>query len=328
MIIITGGSGFIGSNLLAEFSRQYKGDIVLCDILGNGDKWRNLSKHRVDAFIYPEQLLPFIENNPNKIEGIFHLGAISSTTEKDVDLIIKNNIQLSSELWHLTTLHQIRFIYASSAATYGDGSAGFDDKFNEPYLSQLRPLNPYGWSKHVFDRFVWREVDIYHRKPPQWAGLKFFNVYGPNEYHKDNQKSVVASLFPQIQSTEKAKLFKSYHPSYTDGGQLRDFVYVADCVKIMLWLFANPHISGLFNVGTGKARSFQDLASEVFKALNLAPNIEFIDMPETLKDKYQYYTQANIDKLLAAGYTTPMTSLEEGIKEYVQTYLTNDDPYQ
>jgi ADP-L-glycero-D-manno-heptose 6-epimerase len=328
MIIITGGSGFIGSNLVAEFSKQYKGDIVLCDILGDGDKWHNLSKHRVDYFIYPDQLLDFIEKNPNKIEGIFHLGAISSTTERDVDLIIKNNIQLSCELWRLAILHQIRIIYASSAATYGDGSAGFDDQFDEESLSKLRPLNPYGWSKHVFDRFVLREVDIFHRKPPQWVGLKFFNVYGPNEYHKGDQKSVAANLFPQIQSTGKAKLFKSYHPDYPDGGQLRDFIYVADCVKIMLWLFENSHVSGLFNVGTGKARSFQDLAVEVFKALNIPSNIEFIDMPEALKDKYQYYTQANMDKLIAAGYTDPMTSLEDGIKEYVQSYLTNEDPYR
>jgi ADP-L-glycero-D-manno-heptose 6-epimerase len=232
-------------------------------------------------------------------------------------------------LWRWCADHDVRFIYASSAATYGDGKAGFEDFEDPENLKKLQPLNAYGWSKHVFDRRNARLLanEDYAGTPPQWAGLKFFNVYGPNEYHKGGQMSVVCGLYPQISNGAAAKLFKSYHPDYKDGGQLRDFVYVKDCVDVVLWLLDNEDVSGLFNLGTGKARSFKDLAEASFAAIGKEPKISFIDMPETLKPKYQYYTQAEMGKLRKAGYTKDFTSLEDGVKDYIQNYLSKADPY-
>ena len=328
MIYITGGTGFIGSNLLHALAHRYPGELIVADDLGSENKWRNVSKHLIQSFIPKESTVDALADYAEDIHAVFHLGAISSTTETDADLVIHNNFSLSAALWDICTEHEIPFIYASSAATYGDGAWGFDDTFDDQALSQLRPLNPYGWSKHLFDRWVCSQINKGKPTPPQWAGLKFFNVYGPNEYHKGNQKSVVASLVPQIQETGMAKLYKSTHPDYEDGGQLRDFIYVDDCVQVMEWLHDTPSVSGLFNVGTGQARSFKDLALATFAALAIEPNIQYIDMPVTLKDKYQSYTQANIAQLRNAGYTRSMTTLEEGVRHYVQDYLTHNDPYR
>ncbi len=330
MIIITGSAGFIGSNLVAEFEQRYPSKkIVVCDWFEKGDKWRNLSGRAVYDFIEPEMLFDFIQNNEDDdIEAVFHMGASSSTTETDVDFIMSRNYQSSMDLWKLCTIFDIRFIYASSAATYGDGNQGFDDDQSLPHLQKLHPLNPYGWSKHIVDKAIIQRVEAGEPTPPQWAGLKFFNVYGPNEYHKGGQKSVVAGLYPTIKEGKPAKLFKSYKDGYVDGGQLRDFVWVGDCVNVMMWLYENPTVSGIFNVGTGQARTFEDLAKAVFLALGKKPKIEYFDMPETLRDKYQYFTEASMKKLQNHGYNIPFTSLEEGVKNYVQNFLEKENPYR
>lgn len=328
MIIVTGGTGFIGSNLVAGLEAHGCTDIVICDTLGTEDKWRNIAKREIRDIVHPERLFDYLETHKDKIEVIFHMGAISATTEKDVDLIVETNVVLSRRIWKWCGKHNKRMIYASSAATYGDGKAGFDDVQTSEGLQELLPLNAYGWSKHVFDRRVARVLTTQSEPiPPQWAGLKFFNVYGPNEYHKEDQMSVICKLYPQVKAGAAAKLFKSYHPDYEDGGQLRDFVYVKDIVDVMIWLYESPDKSGLFNVGTGEARSFKALAEATFAAAGDEPRIQYMEMPDGLKPKYQYYTQAEMSKLREAGYDKPFTSLEDGVKDYVQNYMAKEDPY-
>jgi ADP-L-glycero-D-manno-heptose 6-epimerase len=277
-------------------------------------------------------LLPFLDANKNNVEVIFHMGAISDTTEKNVDLILEQNYRLTMKLVEWCGRNRTRLIYASSAATYGDGSVGFEDDPTRIGLSKLRPLNPYGWSKHLVDRTIAQIRELGSNEdftlPPQCAGLKFFNVYGPNEYHKGGMMSVVNQVYHQIQAKGVARLFKSDHPDYKDGGQLRDFIYINDCLDVMMWLYDHPEVSGLFNVGTGQARSFADLARAVFAALLQPESLEFIDMPDILKGKYQYFTQSINGGLEAAGYTRAFTSLEEGVRDYVQRYLMQDDPYR
>lgn len=331
MIVVTGGAGFIGSNLVAGLEASGISDIVVCDYLGDGDKWRNIARREIRDIVRPEELFAYLDSHTREVAAIFHLGAISSTTERDADLIVSSNFMLSRNLWKWCAAHGVRFIYASSAATYGDGTAGFSDSLDPAYLATLRPLNPYGWSKHTFDRRVARLVgggQTSEPAPPQWAGLKFFNVYGPNEYHKDDQMSVVCKLYPQVSAGAAARLFKSHHPNYPDGGQIRDFVHVDDCVSVMLWLLANPKVCGLFNLGTGRGRSFEDLARAVFSACGRSPKVNYLDMPESLRKKYQYYTQADMSRLRAAGYDRPFIELEDGVRSYVQDYLSREDPYR
>lgn len=329
MIIVTGGTGFIGSNLVAGLEEHGAKDIVICDTLGIEDKWRNIAKREIRDVVHPDRLFDYLETHKDKIEVIFHMGAISSTTERDVDLITETNIVLSRRLWKWCGNNKVRLIYASSAATYGDGTQGFDDEQSIESLKNLRPLNAYGWSKHVFDRRVARVLEEGNEPvPPQWAGLKFFNVYGPNEYHKEDQMSVICKLYPQVVAGASAKLFKSHHPDYEDGGQLRDFVYVKDCVNVMLWLYDNKNVSGIYNVGTGQARSFKDLAEATFKAADVPVKINYFDMPENLREKYQYFTEANMSKLRAAGYDKEFTSLEDGVQDYVQNYMAQEDAYR
>ncbi len=329
MIIVTGGAGFIGSNLVAGLEAHGENDIVVCDWLGHEDKWRNISKRELRDIIRPERLFEYLEKHKDAVRAIFHMGAISSTTERDSDLIIENNFNLSRELWKWCAENDVRLIYASSAATYGDGKGGFKDDSTPGALEKFKPLNPYGWSKHIFDRRIARIVsDGREHMPPQWAGLKFFNVYGPNEYHKGGQMSVVCTLFPQVVAGASARLFKSTHPDYADGGQIRDFIYVDDCVSVMLWLLENPDVSGLFNVGSGEGRTFNDLAAAVFSAVGKEKKITYVDMPDGLSARYQNYTQADMDKLKAAGYDKPFTSLEDGVRAYVQDFMASGDPYR
>lgn len=328
MIIITGGAGFIGSNIVAELEKQNFKDLVVVDWLGNQDKWKNIAKRELAAIVAPENMFDYIEQHKDEIDAVIHMGAISTTTETDVDLIIRSNFELSWRLWEFCRDNQKQFIYASSAATYGDGSQGFVDDNSLAAFDALRPLNPYGWSKVLFDRKVAREVKEGRSTPKQYVGLKFFNVYGPNEYHKGGQKSVIAHIFPLVKDDQEVKLFKSYNPKYKDGEQLRDFVWVGDVVNVILWALQNPQVNGIYNVGTGKARSFYDLAKATWAAMGKDPKIGFKDMPETLKDKYQYYTQADLTHLRAAGFTQPMTSLEEGVRQYVQNYLAKQDAYK
>lgn len=327
MIVVTGGAGFIGSNLVAGLEARGLADIVVVDRLGQDDKWRNIAKRELAGIVPPEEFFPFLDAHAPEIEAVFHLGAISSTTETDADLIVQSNFALSLKLWDWCTWRGARLIYASSAATYGDGASGFDDDGSIAALAGLKPLNPYGWSKHAFDRRVARLVERGEPKPPQWAGLKFFNVYGPNEYHKGGQQSVVSHIFPRAAAGEAARLFRSHDPAYEDGGQLRDFIWVGDVVDVMLFLYDHPAVNGLFNCGTGQARSFADLARAVFAALGREPRLDYIDMPEALRARYQYFTQAHMERLRAAGYDRPFATLEEGVERYVRDFLNTSDPY-
>jgi len=319
MYVITGGAGFIGSNIAAAVDTRRQ-PVVIVDTLGNNDKWRNISEIPLKLIVPPEEIFTFLSEYTGSITAVIHMGAVSSTTEKDADLIIHTNFTLSQRLWNFCALNNLPFIYASSAATYGAGEHGFEDEFNDEYFSGLRPLNAYGWSKHLFDRWVLTQTET-GNVPRQWAGLKFFNVYGPNETHKGSQASVISHLYPIAKNDRTCRLFKSCNSEYKDGRQLRDFVWIGDCVSIVLWLLDNPDVNGLFNAGSGEARSFFDLAVNVYDALEKAPSIEYIDMPEDLRDKYQYYTKANMDKLRKAGYKQSATKLEDGIRIYVQDYL-------
>lgn len=328
MIIVTGGAGFIGSNLVAALEERGAHDIVVCDRLGQDSKWRNLAKRELAGFVSPEELMPLLDREPGAIQTIFHFGAISSTTERDADLILRTNFSLTMALWDWCTRHRVAFFYASSAATYGDGSAGFSDDGSSTGLARLRPLNAYGWSKHLVDRRIARLCEEGAPRPPRWIGMKFFNVYGPNEEHKDEMKSLIAKLFPLARRGDPARLFRSYHPGYPDGGQLRDFIHVRDCVAMMLWLHDRPGISGLFNMGTGAARSFADLARATYRALGREPQIDFIDMPEEIRENYQYFTEARMETLRGLGYDAAFTGLEEGVTDYVQRFLASNDPYR
>lgn len=328
MYVVTGGAGFIGSNILAALEERGLRPLVVVDRLRDGTKWRNISKREVTDIVTPEHVFDFLDSHRSKIKAILHMGAISATTERDADKIVTNNFNLTIALYKWCAVHGVRFIYASSAATYGDGSHGFDDNASVEHLSLLQPLNAYGWSKHLFDRRLSRQIADGRQTPPQWVGLKFFNVYGPNEYHKGGQSSVVSQVFPHARENAHFNLFKSHNPDYEDGGQMRDFVWVGDCVDVIMWLLDNPQVSGLFNLGTGKARTFRDLAAAVYKALGKEPRIRFVDTPMQIRDKYQYFTEARMDRLREAGYTKPMTSLEEGVTRYVQQYLNKSDPYR
>jgi len=321
MILITGAAGFIGSNY-AHLLNEIGEEIAICDWLGHHHKWKNLAGLNLADIIAPENVIEWLKHN--KISTIVHLGAVSTTTETDVDYILKQNFDLSKKLWQWCTQVQIRFIYASSAATYGNGEHGFNDDNSLEYLKKLRPLNPYGWSKNLFDMWVISQT-LKGNRPPQWAGLKFFNVYGPRETHKGPQRSVAHQLYEQIKRYESIKLFKSYHPNYPDGGQLRDFVFVDDCCQVIEWLRQTPTVSGIFNVGTGKARSFHDIATALATATNQSPDIELIEMPREIRQHYQYFTQANMARLQTAGYQADFISLEEGIERYVKFLEANPD---
>lgn len=320
MIIITGGAGFIGSALAAGLNARGVSDIIIVDILGNDEKWKNLRKlSYADYFEYDDFLEMLCSDQIDwPIEAILHMGACSSTTETDCSYLIKNNYDFSRTLATFAIEAEARFIYASSAATYGDGSAGFSDDQNQ--IEKLIPLNMYGYSKQMFDLWAkqWGLLD-------KTVGLKYFNVFGPNEYHKADMRSFVLKAFEQINATGKVRLFKSHKPDYADGEQLRDFVYIKDAVDMTLFFLDNPKINGLFNIGTGKARCWNDLVKAVFAAMGKKPNIEYIDMPESIRNQYQYFTQADIDKLRKVDYNKKTTSLEDAIKDYVQNYLMKNE---
>ncbi|HSG07078.1 MAG TPA: ADP-glyceromanno-heptose 6-epimerase [Longimicrobiales bacterium] len=328
MIVVTGGAGFIGSNLLAGLEERGYGPLSVVDELGRRDKWKNLRRRELEELVPPEDVFELLERDKDEISYVFHMGAVSATTEKDADLIVQTNIRLPQALWDWCTHNGVPFLYASSAATYGDGAHGFDDDGSPEALEKLLPLNAYGWSKHAFDRWVARRIVAGEATPPQWVGLKFFNVYGPNEYHKEDMRSVVTKAYPGAAAGEPVTLFRSHHPDYPDGGQMRDFVYVKDCVDVMIWLMEHPEVDGLFNLGTGKAQTWLELMGALYAAVGREMQVEWKDTPEDIRDKYQYFTQAEMGRLRAAGYDQPFRSVEEGVEDYVKQHLAAEDPYR
>jgi ADP-L-glycero-D-manno-heptose 6-epimerase len=326
MLLVTGGAGFIGSNIVAALNEAGRTDIVVCDALGSTGKWHNLAKRQLADVVAPAELEGWLKGR--RLEALIHLGAISSTTATDGDEVIATNFKLSLRLLDWCTETATPLIYASSAATYGDGAEGFDDGQSLGALKRLRPMNLYGWSKHLFDMAVVARAERGETLPPQWAGLKFFNVFGPNEYHKGTMASVVARRFDDIKSGRTVQLFKSHRPGIADGDQQRDFIYVDDVVRVLLWLLATPSVSGLFNVGTGRARSFKDIMLAAFAALGKTPAITYIDMPEEIRDSYQYFTESKVDRLCAAGYNGGFTPLEDAVAHYVKGYLSASDRFR
>jgi ADP-L-glycero-D-manno-heptose 6-epimerase len=326
MLLVTGGAGFIGSNVVAALNDAGRADVVVCDVLGHDGKWRNLAKRQLADIVPPAELPEWLKGR--RLDAIIHLGAISETTATDGDLVIETNFRLSMRLLDWCTAHATPFIYASSASTYGDGAQGFRDDQSIGALKTLRPMNLYGWSKHLFDMAVAERAGRGEKLPPQWAGLKFFNVFGPNEYHKGTMMSVLARRFDDIKAGRAVQLFKSHRDGLADGDQRRDFIYVDDVVRVMMWLLATPSVSGIFNVGTGKARSFKDLMLSAYSALGTLANIQYVDMPEPIRDSYQYFTQSNVDRLRGAGYNGGFTGLEDAVETYVKGFLDRADRFR
>jgi len=315
MYIVTGGAGFIGSAFISFLNQQGIRDIAVVDVLEHSSRWKNLRGKEFIHYFHRDEFVSLIERDalPFAATAVIHMGACSSTTETDADFLMRNNYRYSVSVAEFCSRHNLRLIYASSAATYGAGECGYDDAAE---LKKLAPLNPYGFSKHAFDLWM-----THSKFTPRSVGLKFFNVYGPGEYYKGDMSSVVYKSWQQIKSAGNVKLFKSYRPDFGHGEQKRDFVYVKDCCKVMWWLLQNPGVTGLFNVGSGTATSWKDLVTSVFSALNLPPSIEFIEMPESLRAQYQYFTEAKLSNLRAAGYTAPFTSLEMAVRDYVSEHL-------
>lgn len=318
MIIVTGAAGFIGSCLIKKLNSENFNAIIAVDHFGDDLKNKNLSNTTIQEKVDRDQFMTWLDTNYENVEFIFHIGARTDTTEFDMDLLHKLNTDYTKEIWKRCVSYQIPLVYASSAATYGLGEEGYDDIESE--LPKLKPLNPYGLSKHEFDTWALSQSS----KPFYWAGLKFFNVYGPNEYHKGRMASVIFHAHKQISATHKMKLFRSHNPEYKDGEQMRDFVYVKDVVDVCYFLMHHRKNSGIYNLGSGKARTFIDLTRNVFRAMNKKEDISFIDTPEDIRDKYQYFTEAKMEKLKNIGYTKPFHTLEEGVSDYVRNYLEKE----
>ena len=329
MIVVTGGAGFIGSNVVAELEEAGHERIAVVDWFGTDERWRNVAKRRLAALVDPDDLPAWLGAQAGRIEAVIHMGAISSTTERDVDRLVRLNVNYSVRLWDWCAANGVAFVYASSAATYGGLESGFADDDSPAALSELRPLNAYGWSKKAVDDIFVARVARGEPSPPQWVGLKFFNVYGPNEYHKADMRSVAVKLFDTVQSGEPVRLFRSYRDGIADGEQRRDFVYVKDAARTILRLLEGRGTSGIFNLGTGRARSFLDIAKSLGLVMNRSLEVEFIDMPEAIRDRYQYFTQAETAKLSARGIDAPgFHSLEDGIADYVEAHLRREDRYR
>jgi len=326
MLLVTGGAGFIGSNVIASLNDSGRSDIAVNDHLGPDEKWRNLAKRRFADVVPPDSLFDWLDGR--KLNAVIHLGAISDTTVNDPDVVLHANFRLSLRLLDWCTATRTPFIYASSAATYGDGAEGFSDDWSPLALRKLKPLNLYGWSKHLFDLVVAERYSRGEKLPPQWAGLKFFNVFGPNEYHKREMMSLLAKRFDEAKSGKPVQLFKSHRAGIKNGDQRRDFVHVDDAVGVIRWLLDSPPVSGIFNVGTGQTRSFRELMLAMFHALGRAPNIEYVDMPPAIRDRYQYFTQCEVENLRRAGYNAGFTPLEDAVAHYVTQFLDRADRYR
>jgi ADP-L-glycero-D-manno-heptose 6-epimerase len=326
MLLVTGGAGFIGSHVVASFNEAGRTDIVVNDLLGHDDaKWHNLAKRQLADIVPPADLVHWLEGR--KLDAVVHMGAISDTTATDGDLVMENNFRTSLRLLDWCTANRTPLIYASSAATYGDGSQGFDDDWSGEALRKLQPMNLYGMSKHLFDQAVSDRFAKKEPLPPHWAGLKFFNVFGPNEYHKGHMASVLAKVFDSAKAGNAVRLFKSHRAGIADGDQRRDFIYVDDAVAVLRWLLDTTSVNGIFNVGTGNARSFRDMIVAMFKALGREPNIEYFDMPENIRGQYQYFTESRTENLHRAGYNAGFMPLENAVEQYVTGYLNHSDRY-
>ena len=325
MIIVTGAAGFIGSAFVWQLNEMGIEDIIVSDKLRTEEKWLNLAKRKYYDWVDKDKLFDYLETTAEKITAIIHMGACSATTEKDMDFLMENNYEYTKKLWDYSVKNDAVFIYASSAATYGDGELGYDDEIGLEGHNALRPLNKYGYSKKIFDVWALKQ----EKTPKKWFGLKYFNVYGPQEYHKGRMASMVFHAFNQYNAEKEVKLFKSHKDGYKDGYQLRDFVYIKDVTNVMYFLMKEINApSGVYNLGTGSARAFYELAKSTVEAPDGdAGKIKFVDMPEDLRGKYQYFTEAKIDKLKKAGYSRDFTSLEDGVKDYVQNYLMKEDKY-
>lgn len=321
VILLTGAAGFIGSYLLGYLNKKGFSNIIIADDFSEEDKWFNFDSKQFIAKVEREQLFEWLKKEQPQIDFVFHLGARTDTTEFDYSVHEKLNVQYSKSIWNYCADKNIPLVYASSAATYGNGDLGYKD--DHELVEKLQPLNPYGISKNEFDKWALKQA----AQPPFWAGLKFFNVYGPNEYHKGRMASVIFHSFNQVKSTGKVKLFRSHKPDFKDGQQLRDFIYVEDVARVCYWLMENPVASGLYNLGTGKARAFEDLVKATFTAMSREPVIEYIDMPEDIRDKYQYFTEADMTKLRSTGYEEKFYSLEDGVADYVKKYLLKKEYY-
>jgi ADP-L-glycero-D-manno-heptose 6-epimerase len=317
MIIVTGAAGFIGSGLISRLNQEGFSNIIAVDDFSKIEKAENLEGKTIKERVERSSLFEWLDKNNQDVEFIFHIGARTDTTEFDKNIFDELNLNYSKTIWEKCVAYQIPLVYASSAATYGLGELGYDD--NESLIPQLKPLNPYGDSKNDFDIWALQQ----EKKPFFWAGLKFFNVYGPNEYHKGRMASVIFHAYNQIKATEKMKLFRSHNPNFKDGEQMRDFIYVKDLIEVCLFFMHHRKDSGIYNLGSGKARTFKDLVTNTFLAMDKTPDISFIDTPEDIRDKYQYFTQANMSKLRSIGFTRPFHTLEEGISEYVKDYLSS-----
>ena len=318
MIVVTGAAGFIGSCLIGELNRKGLQEIIAVDEEERSDKKVNYSTKKIQQFINRQHFINWLETNASGVKFVFHIGARTDTTEKSVDILNELNLNYSKSIWKICALHQIPMVYASSAATYGLGENGYED--NHDTIPSLKPLNPYGDSKQAFDCWVLEQTEC----PPFWAGLKFFNVYGPNEYHKGRMASVIFHTFHQIKEKGEMRLFRSHNPNYKNGEQLRDFIYVKDVVNVCSFLMDKTPKSGIYNLGSGKARTFMDLASLTFTSLGLSPKIDFVDTPEDIRSTYQYFTEADMTKLVEVGYSYPFHTLEEGISDYVENYLLKE----
>lgn len=326
MFLVTGGAGFIGSNIVASLNEAGRADVVVNDVLGAEGKWRNLQKRQVADIVPPADLFRWLGRR--KLDGVIHMGAISETTAADGDLVVETNFRLSLRLLDWCADTGTPFIYASSAATFGSGEQGFSDDYSSKALRRLKPMNLYGWSKHLFDLALIERAERGDKLPPQWAGLKFFNVFGPNEYHKGEMMSVLAKVFAEAKAGRAVRLFKSHRAGIADGDQKRDFIYVDDAVAVVRWLIETPEVSGLFNVGTGQARSFRDMITALFRALGQEPRIEYIDMPLSIRDSYQYFTQADIGRLRDRGYNAGFAPLEDAVRAYAAGFLDAADRYR
>lgn len=328
MYVITGGSGFLGSNVVAGIEERGMGEVTIVDRFQSDDRWRNIAKRSLRDIIFPEDIFSYLDAHKNKIDAVIHINYTGFSTETDVDELVRDRIQLTWKLWKWCAENHVPFLYDSTAGVYGDGSMGFKDDDSAEALAKLHPLSPAAWTKLFLDRKIIDTINRGEAAPPQWIGFRCFNLYGPNEYHNTQHQSVIPRIYNCAKSGKLFPLFKSENPAYKDGDQMRDFMWIDDCVDVILWLAQHSEISGLFNVGTGHARTYADVLRAVYAAVDEKPEMDFMDLPAEIKGHYQYFTQADVQKLRTAGYTKPFTSLEDGVAKYVTEYLEAPDPYR